>query len=298
MSDNNNNSFGSFLKILLGIGIAVLIFMSYMLAEQRGWVNTNFASKILQGVEDGKAIREAEEQVAKAQEAKKTAQAESQKSVNVPAPEPKKEEPKSEEVAPADVASQQVDDSASDAGDNGSADDLDSDETSDESDDFGGDEAADESTPQEETPKAAPAKPKKLDFAEIAGRKSTWPKTVHVRVKGTRVPLLDKYGNAIGKIEIPIGTRLYVRKVTSTGVLEVKSAKTGQIFKLHHSRTTFRKIYTGKPISDGLVASRSSGAPAADSSSASEESSDESDDFGSDDDSSGSDDDDFFDDDF
>ena len=56
MSDENN-SFGSFVKILIGIGLAVLVFMSYMLAEQQGWVNTNLASRILQGVADGKAAR-------------------------------------------------------------------------------------------------------------------------------------------------------------------------------------------------------------------------------------------------
>lgn len=293
MSDNNN-SFGSFLKILLGIGLAVLIFMSYMLAEQRGWVNTNFASRILQGVEDGKAIREAEEQTAREKrQAEEAAKAEAKKPVAVPAP--KKEAPKAEPVPAADANEQSgeaTDEPAGDESEDSSA----SDEAGDESDDFSSEETTEESTPQE-TPKAAPTKPKKLDFSEIARKKHTWPKAVVVRVKGTRVPLLDKYGNSIGKIEIPIGSRLYVRKVTSTGILEVKSAKTGQVFKLHHSRTTFRKLYTGKPISDGLVASRPSGAPATEDSTSSDESSDESDDFGSDDDSSG-DDDDFFDDDF
>lgn len=297
MPDNNNsNSLGTFLKILLGIGLAVLIFMSYMLAEQRGWVNTNFASRILQGVEDGKAIREAEEQTAREKrQAEEAAKAETKKTVDVPAPEPKKEEPKAEPV-PADDATEQSDEVTDEPANDESVEPSTSDESGDESDDFGNEETTEESTPQE-TPKAAPAKPKKLDFSEIARKKHTWPKAVVVRVKGTRVPLLDKYGNSIGKIEIPIGSRLYVREVTSTGILEVKSAKTGQIFKLHHSRTTFRKLYTGKPISDGLVASRPSGASATEDSGSSDESSNESDDFGSDDDSSG-DDDDFFDDDF
>lgn len=298
MSNNNDNSFGSFMKILLGIGLAVLIFMSYMLAEQRGWVNTNFAERILQGVEDGKANREAEEQLAREKQKLETAtQAKPQKSVAIPAPAQKKEAPKVVAPVPADNESEQSDDTTDENEAGGSEDDSASDEGSNESDGFGDEDTSSESTPQE-APEVVPAKPKKLDFTEIAGKKSTWPKTVRVRVKGTRVSLFDKYGNPIGKIEIPIGTRLFVRNVTSTGVLEVKSAKTGQIFKLHHSRTTFRKVYTGKPISDGLIASRSSGAPAtADSASDSEESSDESDDFGSDDDSSDSDDD-FFDDDF
>lgn len=292
-----NNTFGSFIKVLIGIGLAVLIFMSYMLAEQQGWVNTDIASRILRGVEDGKAMREeaekrqAEKQEAAANEQKTTAPAAQN---TQPEPSPKQAEPaKSEEPA-------NTDDSASDDdfGDDDSSDtSSDSDDSS--SDDSASDDSASDDSAGEE-PKAAPAetssKPKKLDFSEIARKRSTWPKAVHVRVKGTKIPLLDRYGNAIGQVELPIGTRLFVRKVSSTGILEVKSASNGQVFQLHHSRTTFRKLYTGKPISDGLVATSSSSSSASSSNESSDDSSDDSDS----DDSSSDDfgDDDFFDDDF
>ena len=117
-----------------------------------------------------------------------------------------------------------------------------------------------------------------------------------MRVKGTMVSIRDKNGNEVTKIEVPVGTRLFVRKVTDRGVLEVKNAVNGQIFQVHASRTTFSRLYTGKTISDGLVASGD--APTKSKSSSSSSSSSSDDDFGSDDSDSGSGSDDFSDDDF
>lgn len=307
MSDENN-SFGSFVKILIGIGLAVLVFMSYMLAEQQGWVNTNLASRILQGVADGKAARAEGAKAAPAAQRKaglddsKIFVDEKPAPAAQPAPEPAK--PAEPETPPAPAATQ--DETPAESGESSEG----SDETessdgsgeADSSDDGAGDDSAsDESGESEPAPAAesAPAKPKKLDYAKIARKKSTWPKAVQIRVKGTKIPLLNNRGTEIGKVEIPVGTRVFIRKVGPTGVLEVKSATTGQVFVVHASRTTFKKLYTGKPISDGLVAA---GSASASSSDASDDSGDDSsgDSGDSDDSDSSSDDsgDDFFDDDF
>lgn len=289
----DNNSFGSFIKIMIGIGLAVLIFMSYMLAEQQGWVNTDIASRILRGVEEGRAVREAEKQAAEQKAAQQQTVAKEQKVavVSTPAekaePTPAKEEP---------TSSDDFDDTGDDADDSSSDDDFDIDDSDDaSSDDSASDDAAEKEEPKA-TPAATPTKSKKLDFGQIAYKRATWPKAVQVRVKGTKVPLLNEYGNKIGQIELPMGTRLFVLKVLPTGILEVKSASSGQVFQLHYSRTTFRKLYTGKPISDGLVAA---GESESSSDSSDDSSSDESSDDSSDDDFDDDfDDDDFFDDDF
>ena len=311
MSDENN-SFGSFVKILIGIGLAVLVFMSYMLAEQQGWVNTNLASRILQGVADGKAAR-AEKAEAAPAAPRKTGIDDSKVFVDEtpapaaqPAPEPAKPaEPAT--AAPAETqdetpAGSGEEPAASDeSGDSDSSSDDDGDDDSASSDDSGDDSASDEGGESEPAPAAesAPAKPKKLDYAEIARKKSTWPKAVQIRVKGTKIPLLNNRGTEIGKVEIPVGTRVFIRKVGPTGVLEVKSSVTGQVFVVHASRTTFKKLYTGKPISDGLVAAGSaSSSSSAASDDSGDDSSGDSDDSGDSDSSSDDSGDDFFDDDF
>ena len=286
-----HNTFGSFIKVLIGVGLAVLIFMSYMLAEQQGWVNTNIAGRILRGVEDGKAIREsrkaeaaqsAQNTPAKNSDAKIFGEPAAPSTVTLTAP--AKNEAQEEKPEPA-ADKDDADDFGSD--DAGSDDSAGSDESSDESADKADSKPA---------PAAKPAKSKKIDYAEVARKKNTWPKAVQMRVKGTMVSIRDKNGNEVTKIEVPVGTRLFVRKVTDRGVLEVKNAVNGQIFQVHASRTTFSRLYTGKTISDGLVASGD--APTKSKSSSSSSSSSSDDDFDS---GSGSDDfsdDDFFDDDF
>lgn len=283
-----HNIFSSFIKILIGIGLAVLIFMSYMLAEQQGWVNTNIAGRILRGVEDGKAIRESRN----AQEANAPANKEaSDRKIfgdvnNAPAKqaEPAKQTPPAQPEKADDTAEKNDDESFGDE---------------DTSDDTSSSEETPDTTTDKpsETPAAKPARPKKIDYAEVSRKRSTWPKAVQMRVKGTKVPMLDKNGNKIGEIEVPVGTRLFVLNVSERGILEVKSAVNGQTFQVHASRTTFSRLYTGKPISDGLVASGgSSGSSASTASDKSDTTSDDGDsDSSSDDDFS---DDDFFDDDF
>lgn len=301
----NNNTFGSFIKILIGVGLAILIFMSYMLAEQQGWVNTNIAIRILRGVEDGKAVRETRD--AQKQAAPKTASNSDQKifgdTASTPAPAPAQNEP-----APVTPKTESDDSAKADEGEDFSSDDL-SDDSGDDSAASNDDSGSDSDSTASDANTAKPAaKPKKIDYAEVARKRSTWPKAVQMRVKGTKIPMLDKYGNKIGEIEVPVGTRLFVRKVSNRGILEVKSAVNGQVFQVHASRTTFSRLYTGKPISDGLTASSGGSSGGSESSS---DDSDNSDDFGSDDSDdsaddsdSGSDseddfsDDDFFDDDF
>lgn len=285
-----HNTFGSFIKVLIGVGLAVLIFMSYMLAEQQGWVNTNIAGRILRGVEDGKAIRESRKA-----EAAQSAQ-------NTPA---KNSDAKifGEPAAPSTAtltapAKNEVQEEPEPAADKDDADDFGSDDAGSD-DSAGSDESSDESADKADSkpaPAAKPAKSKKIDYAEVARKKNTWPKAVQMRVKGTMVSIRDKNGNEVTKIEVPVGTRLFVRKVTDRGVLEVKNAVNGQIFQVHASRTTFSRLYTGKTISDGLVASGD--APTKSKSSSSSSSSSSDDDFGSDDSDSGSGSDDFSDDDF
>lgn len=301
------------MKILLGVGITVLVFMSYMLAEQRGWVNTNIAERILRGVEDGKAIREkqSEQSANEQKDSVKNVPAETDsapvskaQSTETPAPAPVPAKPaEPEPAAEADSGSDDFDSDGFDSDDGAN-----SDSASDDSDDFSDSseeqpedapEKAAEKTP--EKPLAKSTKPKKLDYSEVARKRDAWPKAVQMRIKGTKIPMLNKNGVKIGEIEVPVGTRLFVRKVTDRGVLEVKSAVNGQIFQVHASRTTFSRLYTGKPISAGLKASSS--ASSGDSAS--------SDDFGDSEDSTSSDDsdsgddsdddfsdDDFFDDDF
>lgn len=299
MSDENN-SFGSFVKILIGIGLAVLVFMSYMLAEQQGWVNTNLASRILQGVADGKAAR-AEKAEAAPAAPRKTGIDDSKVFVDetpAPAAQPAPEPAKPAEPATAAPAETQDEKPAGSDEEPAASDDS---GDSDSSSDDGDDSASDESGESEPAPAAesAPAKPKKLDYAEIARKKSTWPKAVQIRVKGTKIPLLNNRGTEIGKVEIPVGTRVFIRKVGPTGVLEVKSSVTGQVFVVHASRTTFKKLYTGKPISDGLVAAGSaSSSSSAASDDSGDDSSGDSDDSGDSDSSSDDSGDDFFDDDF
>lgn len=289
-----HNTFGSFIKVLIGVGLAVLIFMSYMLAEQQGWVNTNIAGRILRGVEDGKAIREsrkaeaaqsAQNTPAKNSDAKIFGEPAAPSTVTLTAP--AKNEAQEEKPEPAADKDDADDFGSDDAGSDDSGDSAGSDESSDESAD------KDDSKP---APAAKPAKSKKIDYAEVARKKNTWPKAVQMRVKGTMVSIRDKNGNEVTKIEVPVGTRLFVRKVTDRGVLEVKNAVNGQIFQVHASRTTFSRLYTGKTISDGLVASGD--APTKSKSSSSSSSSSSDDDFGSDDSDSGSGSDDFSDDDF
>lgn len=290
---HKHNTSGSFVKILLGAGLTILIFMSYMLAEQRGWVNTNIADRILRGVEDGKAIRESQN-TPEAKKANPKAPSDEKifgETVSAPVPEPKTE------PAPA-TPENSTEDSSDDFGDDGFSDEN---STDDSSDDTSSEDSADTAA-KEETPKTAPkpAKPKKLNYEEISRKRGTWPKAVQMRVKGTMVSLFDKNGVEVTKIEVPVGTRLFVRKVTSRGVLEVKNAVNGQIFQVHASRTTFSRVYTGKPISDGLVASSGDSAGSS-GSSVSEDDSDSSDSDDSDDSDDSSDDfsdDDFFDDDF
>lgn len=297
-----HNTFGSFIKVLIGVGLAVLIFMSYMLAEQQGWVNTNIAGRILRGVEDGKAIRESRKAEA-AQSAQNTPAKNSDAKIfgepaAAPAPTtpsaPVKTETPEEKPEPA-TDKDDADDFGSD--DFGSDESGDSDDSA-SSDESNNDDSADKPD-SKPAPAAKPAKSKKLDYAEVARKKNAWPKAVQMRVKGTMISIRDKNGNEVTKIEVPVGTRLFVRKVTDRGVLEVKNAVNGQIFQVHASRTTFSRLYTGKPISDGLVAAGD--APTKGNSSSSSSSSSSDDDFGSDDSDSGDDDfsdDDFFDDDF
>ena len=289
-----HNTFGSFIKVLIGVGLAVLIFMSYMLAEQQGWVNTNIAGRILRGVEDGKAIREsrkaeaaqsAQNTPAKNSDAKIFGEPAAPSTVTLTAP--AKNEAQEEKPEPAADKDDADDFGSDDAGSDDSGDSAGSDESSDESADKADSKPA---------PAAKPAKSKKIDYAEVARKKNTWPKAVQMRVKGTMVSIRDKNGNEVTKIEVPVGTRLFVRKVTDRGVLEVKNAVNGQIFQVHASRTTFSRLYTGKTISDGLVASGD--APTKSKSSSSSSSSSSDDDFGSDDSDSGSGSDDFSDDDF
>ena len=253
-------------------------------------MNTNIAGRILRGVEDGKAIREsrkaeAQNTPAKNSDAKIFGEPAAPSTVTLTAP--AKNEAQEEKPEPAADKDDADDFGSDDAGSDDSGDSAGSDESSDESADKADSKPA---------PAAKPAKSKKIDYAEVARKKNTWPKAVQMRVKGTMVSIRDKNGNEVTKIEVPVGTRLFVRKVTDRGVLEVKNAVNGQIFQVHASRTTFSRLYTGKTISDGLVASGD--APTKSKSSSSSSSSSSDDDFGSDDSDSGSGSDDFSDDDF
>ncbi len=272
MAKKDNNAVGVLIKILIGMFLAILLFMSYMLAEQRGWVGTNVAEEILKKVEDGKANNAAEK--AKKDTAEKNA-AETKKSV----PAAEKSEEKAPEIVPESKNSNE--ESASE-------------ENSDEENGDPEEENSDEQTSEESSLSAKKSTSKKIDFAVVSKKKATWPNAVEVRVDGTNVLMRDNKGIVIGKVGVPKGTRLFVKNVSPTGILEVADHN-GKVFEIHASRTTFRKLYTGKPISASVA--RSSAGTSKKSSSKSDDYDFESDDS-EDEDSPSDDDDDFFDDDF
>ncbi len=277
MAKKDNNAVGVFIKILIGMFLAILLFMSYMLAEQRGWVGTNVAEEILKKVEDGKANNAAEK--AKKDTAEKNA-AETKKSV--PAAE------KSEEKAPEIVPESKNSNEESASEENSDEENGDPEEEEEE------EENSDEQTSEESSLSAKKSTSKKIDFAVVSKKKAPWPNAVEVRVDGTNVLMRDNKGIVIGKVGVPKGTRLFVKNVSPTGILEVADHN-GKVFEIHASRTTFRKLYTGKPISASVA--RSSAGTSKKSSSKSDDYDFESDDS-EDEDSPSDDDDDFFDDDF
>ena len=270
----------SLTKILLGVGLAVLVFMSWMLAEQRGWVNTDISGTILNKIDDGKAVKKAQDEAKKEAEKAKTQAAENEPAETV------KETP-----APAPVKTDDPADDFSDSSNNEEP--SASDDEPATTDD---DEPAETSEETPEPAKTEPAKKssKKFSYADVARRPGTWPNAVIVTAKGTKIPLLDASGNKIGETNLPVGRRLYVKKLSASGVLTVEAPEIRQVFEIHASRTNFRKIYTEKP-------SVSIPAPAkSDDTSSGDDSADEddSDDSGSKSSGSSSGDNDFFDDDF
>ncbi len=292
---NDKGYTGLILKIVIGMILAALIFISWMTAEQRGWVNTDIAGTILRQVDAGKANVEAErENAAKGARATTTAQA-----TTSPAPAPQQQTT----VAATPAASSSDDNNDSD--DSASGDDSDSDNTDSDSDSTDSDSSDDDAKPAADNnaaPKAATkAAPKKIDYTVVAKRPATWPKVVQVRTAGSRVTLTDKNKRPIGKVEIPVGTRVFIVNVDRNGLLTVRN-EAGQTFSIHASRTTFRKIYTGKPLATTVRGGGSSSYSGGGSSSKKSAASDDFDDDDDDSDSSGGsgsdDDDDFFDDDF
>ncbi len=286
---NDKGYTGLILKIVIGMILAALIFISWMTAEQRGWVNTDIAGTILRQVDAGKANVAAErENAAKGARATATAQA-----TTNPAPAPQ------QAVAATPAASNSDDNNDSD--DSASGDDSDSDNTDSDSDNNDSSDDAEPATDKNAAPKAATkAAPKKIDYTVVAKRPATWPKVVQVRTAGSRVTLTDKNKRPIGKVEIPVGTRVFIVNVDRNGLLTVRN-EAGQTFSIHATRTTFRKLYTGKPLATVVRGESSSSYSGGGSSSKKSAASDDFDD--EDDDDSGSsggsdDDDDFFDDDF
>ncbi|MCD8283127.1 MAG: hypothetical protein LUD39_01105 [Opitutae bacterium] len=286
---NDKGYTGLILKIVIGMILAALIFISWMTAEQRGWVNTDIAGTILRQVDAGKANVAAErENAAKGARATSTAQATTSP---VLAP---------QQAIVATPAASNSDDN-NDSDDSASGDDSDSDNTDSDSD--SSDDDAKPAADNNAAPKAATkAAPKKIDYAVVAKRPATWPKAVQVRTAGSRVTLTDKNKRPIGKVEIPVGTRVFIVNVDRNGLLTVRN-EAGQTFSIHATRTTFRKLYTGKPLATVVRGESSSSYSGGGSSSKKSAASDDFDD--DDDDDSGSsggsgsdDDDDFFDDDF
>lgn len=302
MANNNNNSFfSSLLKIAIGIFLAVLIFMAYLLCEQRGWVNTNIADILLAKVESGKAINA--EAKKKAEEARKqaTTKAEKEAALAKVAQEEaaRRERERVAAAAEATKAAESVPAESTESDDEASDEEESSDESSDEGTNDNGEEASDESESQEAAP-APVATPKKkkitINYASISIRKNTWPSSIRITREGTKIPITDSNGRKIGETRIPKNTRVFILDMNNNGVLTVRNANNkNQVFKIHATRTNFKKAYIAQ-----MTATPAS-APSEDSgedSASDDESSENSGEDSASEDSDESSDDDFFDDDF
>ncbi len=260
--------------------IAVLIFMCYAVAEQHGVAPKLIGPFLQQLTGEGTPSTEKSKQSTSS-----STRALPNRTFDVVRPETTPEE----------------DSSSSGASDEDTS--ASSDDDSSASDDEGSNDEEIKPATSGSTKKTTKKSSKKIDYAVVATRPGTWPNAVQVKTAGTRITLTDKNKKPIGSLELPVGTRVFVTNVNKDGLLSVRDEK-GRTFSIHASRTTFRKLYTGKPIK--MDVARSSGGGSSSSSSSSKKSSAASDDFDDDDDSGGSsssssssdDDDDFFDDDF
>ena len=301
MANNNNNSFfSSLLKIAIGIFLAVLIFMAYLLCEQRGWVNTNIADILLAKVESGKAINA--EAKKKAEEARKQAatKAEQEAALAKVAQEEaaRRERERVAAAAEAAKAAESVPAESTESDDEAS-DEESSDESSDEGTNDNGEEASDESESQEAAPApvAAPEKKKiTINYALISIRKNTWPSSIRITREGTKIPITDSNGRKIGETRIPKNTRVFILDMNNNGVLTVRNANNkNQVFKIHATRTNFKKAYIAQMTATPASASNED---SGEDSASDEESSENSGEDSASEDSDESSDDDFFDDDF
>lgn len=303
MANNNNNSFfSSLLKIAIGIFLAVLVFMAYLLCEQRGWVNTNIADILLAKVEDGKAINAEAEK--KAEEARKQAATKAEKEAALEkvaqeeAARRERERLAAAAEAEAAKAAESVPAESTESDDEASDEEETSDDSSDEGTSDEGEEASDESESQEAAPApvAAPEKKKiTINYALISIRKNTWPSSIRITREGTKIPITDSNGRKIGETRIPKNTRVFILNMNDRGVLTVQNANNkNQVFKIHATRTNFKKAYIAQMTATPAPApSEDSGEESA----SDEESSEDFEDSASED-SDESSDDDFFDDDF
>ncbi len=301
MANNNNNSFfSSLLKIAIGIFLAVLVFMAYLLCEQRGWVNTNIADILLAKVEDGKAINAEAEK--KAEEARKqaTTKAEKEAALEKVAREEAARRERERVAAAAEAAksAESVPAESTESDDEASDEEESTDDSSDEGTSNEGEEASDESESQEDAPApvAAPEKKKiTINYALISISKNTWPSSIRITREGTKIPITDSNGRKIGETRIPKNTRVFILDMNNNGVLTVRNANNkNQVFKIHATRTNFKKAYIAQMTATPASAP---GEDSGEDSASDKESSEDSEDSANED-SDESSDDDFFDDDF
>ncbi|MCR5184167.1 MAG: hypothetical protein K6B46_05675 [Opitutales bacterium] len=303
---NNGGFFSTLLKIVIGVFLAILIFMAYLLCEQRGWIKTDLANILLSKVEDGKAEQEAKAK--KEAEAKKRAASQDEIAAAIEQVKKEEEARRQQERAAAEAEKQKADaaaaeestdsddaspsaddqDSSDEAGDDSSSDDTDTDS-----------DGADEAASDEPAPEAVPEKKKKItiNYASIRHKKTTWPTSIKITKAGTKINILDNNGKKVGETTIPKNTKVFILDMTDSGLLTVRNANNkNQTFKIHASRTNFKKAYiaqmTEKPsLASSLSDSDSSSSDDSDDSGDSEEE-------GGDSSDASDEDDDFFDDDF
>lgn len=88
--------------------------------------------------------------------------------------------------------------------------------------------------------------PRKIDYTTISKHPEVWPKAVRIRTAGSRVIISDDDLQPIGKVVLPVGTRVFVLKVARNGILTVRS-ESGLTFNIHATRTTFSNFYPRTP---------------------------------------------------
>ncbi len=88
--------------------------------------------------------------------------------------------------------------------------------------------------------------PRKIDYTTISKHPEVWPKAVRIRTAGSRVIISDDDHQPIGKVVLPVGTRVFVLKVARNGILTVRS-ESGLTFNIHATRTTFVNLYPRAP---------------------------------------------------